>query len=49
MKDADIFPNVFVIEHGHRKPEDIVNKLNVLPVSYKLDYISHVNSYFVRC
>ena len=28
--------------------EDIVNKLKVLPVSYKLDFISHVNSYFVR-
>ena len=48
MKDAEIFPKVFVIEHGHRKPEDIVNKLKVLPVSYKLDFISHVNSYFVR-
>jgi len=49
MKDAEIFPKIFVIEHGHRKPEDIVNKLKVLPVSYKLDHISHVNSYFVRC
>lgn len=48
MKDAEIFPKVFVIEHGHRRPEDIVNKLKVLPVSYKLDFISHVNSYFVR-
>jgi FkbM family methyltransferase len=48
MKDAEIFPKVFVIEHGHRTPEDIVNKLKVLPVSYKLDHISHVNSYFVR-
>lgn len=48
MKDAEIFPKVFVIEHGHRKPEDFVNKLKVLPVSYKLDVISHVNSYFVR-
>jgi len=48
MKDAKIFPKVFVIEHGHRTPEDISNKLKVLPVSYKLDFISHVNSYFVR-
>jgi len=48
MKDARVFPRVFVIEHGHRSPEDIANKLKVLPVSYKLDFISHVNSYFVR-
>ena len=48
MKDAVIFPKVFVIEHGHRTPQDIVNKLEILPVSYKLDFISHVNSYFVR-
>jgi len=48
MKDAKIFPKVFVIEHGHRTPQDIENKLKVLNVSYKLDYVSHVNSYFVR-
>lgn len=48
MKDALIFPKVFVIEHGHRKSEDIVNKLKILPISYKLDFVSHVNSYFVR-
>lgn len=48
MKDADVFPKVFVIEHGYRTPEDIVNKLKILPVSYKLDFVSYVNSYLVR-
>lgn len=48
MKDAEVFPKVFVIEHGHRTPEEIVNKLKILPVKYKLDFISHVNSYLVR-
>lgn len=47
MKDSEIFPEVFVIAHGWRTPEDVVNKLKVLPVSYKLDFISHFNSYFV--
>lgn len=47
MKTATVFPKVFVIEHGHRKPEDFINKLKELPVSYKLDIISHVNSYFL--
>lgn len=47
MKTATVFPKVFVIEHGHRKPEDFINKLKELPVSYKLDIISDANSYFL--
>ena len=48
MKDASVFPRLFVIEHGHRDVQEFVNKLKVLPVTYKLDFVSHVNSYFVR-
>ena len=48
MKNASIFPDVFVIEHGHRTPQDIENKLKELPAKYKLDHIAFVNSYFVR-
>lgn len=48
MKGCDILPSVFVIEHGHRKPEDIANELQILNCKYRLDHISHVNSYFVR-
>ena len=48
MKDAKIFPKVFVIEHGHRTPQDIENKLKELPINYKLDFIAFANAYFVR-
>lgn len=48
MIDAKVFPSVFVIEHGHRSPQEIENKLKVLPVKYELDYISNVNSFFVK-
>ena len=48
MINATVFPDVFVIEHGHRTPQDIENKLKVLPVKYKLDHISFVNSFFVK-
>ena len=48
MIDATVFPDVFVIEHGHRTPEEITEKLKVLPVNYKLDYISYVNSFFIK-
>ena len=49
MKNAKIFPEIFVIEHGHRCPEDIENKLKELPVKYKLDHIKFVNSFFIKC
>ena len=48
MIDATIFPDVFVIEHGHRSPQDFIEKLKVLPVKYKLDYVSFVNSFFIK-
>lgn len=48
MVGANVFPNVFVIEHGHKTPSDIENKLKVLPVEYELDHISFVNSFFVK-
>jgi len=48
MKNCDILPKIFVIEHGHRTPEFISNELKCLKKEYKLDFISHVNSYFVR-
>ena len=48
MINATVFPDIFVIEHGHRTPQEIENKLKVLPVKYKLDYISFVNSFFVK-
>ena len=48
MKEARIFPDVFVIEHGHRTSQDIENKLKVLPVQYKLDHVSFVNSFFIN-
>lgn len=48
MVDATIFPDIFVIEHGHKTPQDIDKKLQILPVKYKLDYVSFVNSYFIK-
>ena len=48
MTQSTIFPDVFVIEHGHRTPAEFVEKLKILPVSYKLDYVSFVNSFFIK-
>jgi FkbM family methyltransferase len=48
MVNCDVLPDVFVIEHGHRNPEVFVEKLKCLNESYKLDYISFVNSFFVK-
>jgi FkbM family methyltransferase len=48
MAGCDILPDVFVIEHGHRTPEFYVDKLRILDKSYKLDYISFVNSFYIR-
>ena len=48
MVECSVLPDVFVIEHGHRTPEDIYNKLKSLNLPYKLDYISFVNSFFVK-
>lgn len=48
MVQSTIFPDIFVIEHGHRTPVDFVEKLKILPVKYKLDYVSFVNSFFIK-
>lgn len=48
MVSAKIFPDVFVIEHGHRTPQDFIEKLKILPVKYRLDYVSFVNSFFIK-
>lgn len=48
MKGADIFPDVFVIEHGHRSPQEIQKKLSELPVKYVLDHTSFINSFFTK-
>lgn len=48
MVGCTVMPDVFVIEHGHRTPDFFVEKLKVLDVKYKLDLVSHVNSYFVK-
>jgi FkbM family methyltransferase len=45
---SNVFPEIFVIEHGHKSTEIIENKLKCLPVEYKLDYVSHVNSFFIK-
>jgi len=47
MKNAKVFPSVFVIEHGHMSPQIIIDKLAELPVKYSLDMKSHVNSFFI--
>jgi hypothetical protein len=46
MVGAKIFPDVFVIEHVHRTPQDFIEKLKILPVKYRLDYVSFVNSFY---
>lgn len=48
MVQSTIFPDIFVIEHGHRTPEEFVEKLKILPVKYKLDHVSFVNSFFIK-
>lgn len=48
MVESTIFPDIFVIEHGHRSPEDFVEKLKILNVKYKLDHVSYVNSFFIK-
>ena len=48
MLNEDILPDLFVIEHGHRKIgvfDEILNKLNS---KYKLDHVSFVNSFYIK-
>lgn len=48
MKDCDVLPEVFVIEHGHQSPEIIKNMIKDLNCQYKLDFMHAVNSFFVK-
>ncbi len=48
MANCEVLPDVFVIEHGHREPQFFVEKLKILKAKYKLDFTSHVNSFFVK-
>jgi FkbM family methyltransferase len=48
MIGEDILPDLFVIEHGHSEVgvfDEILNKLNS---KYKLDYVSFVNSFYIK-
>ena len=47
MKNAKVFPSIFLIEHGHMNTQIIIDKLNKLPVKYSLDMKSNVNSFFI--
>jgi FkbM family methyltransferase len=48
MIDCDILPKVFVIEHGHRDINFFTKYIEEkLGDKYKLDYVSHVNSFYV--
>lgn len=47
MKNVTILPKVFVIEHGHESPEYIKN-IDLISEKYVLDYISFVNSFYVK-
>jgi FkbM family methyltransferase len=48
MVGCNILPDIFVIEHGHTKTDIISDKLQVLNNKYKLDYISFVNSFYIK-
>jgi FkbM family methyltransferase len=48
MVGANVLPDVFVIEHGHRTPDIFVEKLKNLNLSYKLDKVSFHNSFFIK-
>ena len=48
MLGTTVFPNVFVIEHGHLSTQIILDKLQILPVKYKLMFVNNVNSFFSR-
>lgn len=48
MIGCDILPDVFVIEHGHREVGFFDPYLEKLNAKYKLDFVSHVNSFYVK-
>jgi FkbM family methyltransferase len=45
MKNCNILPDVFVIEHGHKQ----IDLSNYFDNIYKLDYVLYNNSYFIKC
>ena len=48
MIGCNVLPDVFVIEHGHTNKDLITDKLQVLNKHYKLDYVSFVNSFYIK-
>lgn len=48
MINCDVLPNVFVIEHGDKDPEVLIDKLRLLNCQYQLDCVSFNNSFFIK-
>jgi FkbM family methyltransferase len=48
MVGCNVLPDVFVIEHGHREVGVFDKYLSKLNAQYKLDFVSHVNSFYVK-
>jgi FkbM family methyltransferase len=48
MIGCDVLPDVFVIEHGHKSVGFCDEALSKLNVKYKIDYVSFVNSFYVK-
>jgi FkbM family methyltransferase len=48
MIGCNVLPDVFVIEHGHREVGVFDEYLSKLNAQYKLDFVSHVNSFYVK-
>lgn len=48
MVGCNVLPDVFVIEHGHRDVSFFVEKLKCLEQPYFLDFVSNVNSFFIK-
>ena len=48
MINCSILPDIFVIEHGHTKTDVICDEKQLLNNKYKLDYISFVNSFYIK-
>ena len=48
MIDCDVLPDVFVIEHGHKSVGFCDEALSKLNSKYKLDYVSFVNSFYIK-
>lgn len=48
MKNCNVLPDIFVIEHGHRHVEYFQPFLDNLNAKYKLDYVHEVNSFYKK-